>query len=127
MGARGTIGVVDVDGAAVWLYTHWNGDALADVLQEALSRRERWDDASYLARIVFEVLLGNDRGGTTGFGIQAHPAPDANVEYLVADTRTQTVKMVPRRKPDAAPLQAWSFEDFATHGCPAFGEQTASP
>lgn len=53
---------------AVFLYTHWGGTELPDTLRRALSSGGRWDDPQYLARIVFQAMLGDDVG-ETGYGI----------------------------------------------------------
>jgi hypothetical protein len=54
---------------SIWLYTHWNGDSLPEDLLRALSRRERWNDPSYLARIIFSKMIENDLKEATGYGI----------------------------------------------------------
>ena len=85
MGERGNIAVADHRGAAaVYLYTHWRGYEVEDILADALARRERWDDAPYLTRIIFDKMTNGDRG-TTGFGISvdegdnSYPIPYVNV------------------------------------------------
>jgi hypothetical protein len=75
MGDRGNIVVRDQwlrdggPGEAVFLYSHWGGMELPEVLRRALDKRWRWDDGSYLARIIFEEMIDGDRGGETGYGI----------------------------------------------------------
>jgi len=55
---------------AVFLYGHWSGHDLPEIVRTGLTRgRERWTDGQYLARIMFEELVGSARGGATGFGI----------------------------------------------------------
>lgn len=54
---------------AVFLYSHWGGYELPAVLQAALAKRWRWDDPSYLARIIFDVMLSGDHEAETGYGI----------------------------------------------------------
>jgi hypothetical protein len=67
MGERGNICVKQAQGQ-VWFYTHWRGHEIKTVVQNALKKKERWDDGEYLARIIFDELRGDD-SGTTGFGI----------------------------------------------------------
>jgi hypothetical protein len=67
---------------AVFLYSHWGGYELPDVLRKALARNDRWGDDPYLARIVFEEMIEVDRGGATGFGI-ATRMPDNEHDLLV--------------------------------------------
>lgn len=66
MGNRGQILLADT---GVTLYTHWQAHALDDVLADALDRgRDRWSDPEYLARIIFQEMVGDDESNT-GFGI----------------------------------------------------------
>ena len=72
MGDRGNIVVMQSKNPsdAVWLYTHWGGSDLNTILANALLRgKDRLDDPSYLTRIIFCELIGDDIAGTTGFGI----------------------------------------------------------
>ena len=69
MGDRGNIVVRDFGGKFVYLYGHWSRSQMPEITNRALSRRLRWDDAPYLARILFCELIGNDIKGETGFGI----------------------------------------------------------
>ena len=59
MGDRGNIIVKDGN-SEVYLYTHWTGSDLPDVLRSALKRgKSRWNDGPYLARIIFcEIVKG---------------------------------------------------------------------
>ena len=54
----------------VVLYTHWGGHELAQDVADAIARQQRWDDPSYLARIIFcEMMPVNQHEEETGFGI----------------------------------------------------------
>ena len=66
MGDRGQVLMVDEQ---VYLYTHWGASELVETVRRALARRQRWDDPSYLARIIFCEMMGDDIKGETGFGI----------------------------------------------------------
>ena len=77
----------DMTGAEVVLYTHWGAYALIDDLKAALSRRERWDDKSYLARIIFCKMLHGDIDGTLGLGIQAGQNGDCWREVWIEGER----------------------------------------
>jgi hypothetical protein len=74
--------VRDNDREAVFLYSHWGGYELPEVVRRALARRERWDDAPYLARIVFDTMIGGHQGGETGFGISTR-IPDNEYDLIV--------------------------------------------
>ena len=64
MGDRGE---VIING--VHLYTHSGGSCLISSVKHALAKHARWNDISYLARIIFCSMLGDDIAGTAGFGI----------------------------------------------------------
>lgn len=69
MGDRGNI-VVQEDAREIYFYSHWSGSDLPIVLQSALERgKGRWDDPSYLNRIIFCEMIKDDVLGETGFGI----------------------------------------------------------
>lgn len=71
MGDRGNIIVKDSD-STVYLYTHWTGSDLPEVIKSGLVRgKDRWDDGSYLARILFCEMVKGQEMDTTGFGISS--------------------------------------------------------
>ncbi|QDP57889.1 MAG: hypothetical protein Unbinned1693contig1002_33 [Prokaryotic dsDNA virus sp.] len=96
MGDRGNI-IVKYNEDIVYLYTHWGGSELYDVLKRALSRKERWNDPSYLTRIIFCEMVKDDVEGSTGYGISS-TAGDGGTDIIV-DVAKQTV-------------QGQSFEEF---------------
>ena len=56
----------------VFMYSHWGGYGLKEQLRNALKRgMSRWDDPSYLARLIFcEMVSASDNLlGTTGYGL----------------------------------------------------------
>ncbi len=60
----------DQSESSIYLYTHWNGYELPEILRQALIRGEgRWDDDPYLSRIIFCEIIKDDVLGTTGAGI----------------------------------------------------------
>jgi len=74
---------------SVFLYTHWRGSQVAQILANALNKSEgRTHDPSYLTRIIFNELQGDDRT-TTGFGISVG-YPDDN-EYTIPKVIWQRV------------------------------------
>lgn len=75
---------------AVWLYTHWGGTEMPARVREALARKLRWDDASYLARIVNDAMVGDDAGTETGHGIWVGPV-DNEHDVIVLDVAKQRV------------------------------------
>lgn len=66
MGDRSQVHIEDSD---VWLYTHWGGTGLPQVVQDALGRGERWNDYEYLTRIIFSEMVRGSLDSATGYGI----------------------------------------------------------
>jgi len=57
----------------IYLYTHWNGYIIQHILASALDKGcGRWNDPSYLARIIFNRLTSSDPDGETGFGLSPY-------------------------------------------------------
>jgi len=93
MGDRGNIVIRERNGGEIYLYTHWGGSSLPLVLRSALDRsRDRWDDESYLARIIFSEMIAGDVHGTTGYGISTYRV-DENHPDIVVDIAAQRVRM----------------------------------
>lgn len=94
MGDRGNIVVKQGrDNPPVWLYTHWSGCDMPLLLQNALKRKQRWDDNSYLTRIIFCALIQGDTEGETGYGISTIEN-DNEHHYLVVDPDEGTVAVI---------------------------------
>lgn len=102
MGDRVNVEVSGYD-RSVFLYGHWVGYKTPGVVRDALKRGEdRWDDAPYLARIIFcEMVKGNEME-TTGFGISAKAMGGAR--HILVDTDKQMIVI-----DEHAPM---SFKDF---------------
>lgn len=99
MGDRGNIVVLDSlypQNGQVFLYTHWGGSELESYAITALKKNDRWDDSQYLARIVFQAMVGTDEG-TTGFGITS-TIGDNEYDLLVLDTASQRMFRVPEEQ-----------------------------
>jgi hypothetical protein len=94
MGCRGQVQIIGVCGdnkeSSVYLYTHWGAEELPETVRNALSKGWRWDDADYLARIIFDEMIDSDQGMETGYGICCRQHGD--IECLVTvNCNTQTV------------------------------------
>lgn len=89
MGDRGNI-VIRGQYGDVWLYTHYHGSEMKDVLQTVLARKQRWEDAAYLARIIFSELIRDDVDGELGFGISTNML-DNEHGILIVDVPNQKV------------------------------------
>jgi hypothetical protein len=70
MGDRRNVQVIYPNGSTIYFYTHWAGDSLAECVAEGLRvGKSRWNDPSYLARVIFDTITREDTGGVTGYGI----------------------------------------------------------
>jgi hypothetical protein len=112
MGDRGNIIMGTPDKPEIYFYTHWTGTELPATLRAALIRgRERWEDASYLARVIFCEMVGDDKG-VTGYGISA-TMPDNEHPLLFVDCETDggRVTVAPESSGSFAP-RSWTFAEF---------------
>lgn len=95
MGNRANVQVVfSKTDPGVFLYTHWGRNAVPQQVQAVLRRKCRWDDASYLARMLFCAMVGEDTEGETGFGISAQPV-DGTDYVLCVNVEEKTVTRLP--------------------------------
>ena len=103
-------GTAEQGGAELFLYTHWGGHKLPETLQAALIHgRARWDDESYLARIIFDEMVGANWGKLSGFGLSTYPC-DNEHDYLVVDCEKQEVRREHEATREA--IARWPFEAF---------------
>ena len=89
MGDRSNIVVVQPDNSRIWLYGHWMGEDNYRVVGEVLSQRLRWNDAPYLARMLFEKMIEGSYDKETGFGISTYMCD--NEYFIVVLQPDQTV------------------------------------
>ena len=75
MGERGQIKI-----GKIYLYTHWRGDELKEILRNALSRKQRCIE--YLTRNIFEEMIKEDLGIEIGYGIGTTKHNDLNYPLL---------------------------------------------
>jgi len=88
MGNRGNIKVGEV-----YLYTHWEGSDLKEILKQALIRgKERWDDEAYLTRIIFCEMIKNNVMESTGYGISTYIC-DNEHPILEVDCNKQEIRI----------------------------------
>jgi hypothetical protein len=81
--------------APIYLYTHWEGEALPHMLADALtSAPDRWTDAPYLTRIIFSVMTRGAQDSPRGFAISPDEQ-DNEVDYLVVNPVKGTIHQVP--------------------------------
>lgn len=90
----GSIGNVEMP--RIFLYTHWDGYDLPTIVADALNSPEgrgRWNDESYLARIIFSHMT-KDADPETGYGIAPYVMDD-NHPNIVVNLALHTVDGVP--------------------------------
>lgn len=92
MGDRAQVKVGDV-----YLYTHWHGTELKQAVHKALARKQRWEDAEYLTRIIFCEMLALDGEDAlteaTGFGISAFLHDDNEHPLIEIDCDEGTIRI----------------------------------
>ena len=86
----------------VYLYTHSGGSFLLSDVQEALRRKLRWSDHSYLTRIIFDQMTKGHQGSETGHGISTSP-PDNEHDLIHVNVGQQEVTVGG---------YTWSFVEF---------------
>lgn len=104
MGDRNNIKITYHTGDSVYLYTHWRGSEVLDIVTRCLETSSRVDDEAYFARVLFCALLGDnlqDWRGETGFGIAPYP-PDqdyandmVHVDYTNTTNGRPTLEIIP--------------------------------
>ncbi len=75
----------------IYLYAHWvSVEELRDILKNALIRgKERWNDKSYLNRIIFSELIKDEVLELTGYGLSSSPVDGSII--LKVDVEEQKV------------------------------------
>ena len=89
MGDRAQVLIED---EGIYLYTHWHGSELKEIVRKALAKKWRWNDSEYLARIVFDEMVGKGQGQKTGFGIGSSKHSDIHT-LIEINCKNQTVKI----------------------------------
>lgn len=97
MGDRANIIIKQHNGEAeseLWLYTHWSGADLPEILQTAMRRKIRWSDEAYLARVILceMIRVSGELDGETGIGITTYET-DSSYPFLVVDAKKQEISI----------------------------------
>jgi hypothetical protein len=72
MGDRANIGIKYSSGDTVYLYGHWVGNGVVDIVNDALNESGRVTDEAYFARVLFSRMIQDDIHGETGYGISPY-------------------------------------------------------
>jgi len=115
MGDRANVCVQNPDTkeAPVYLYSHWGGENLPFVVQQALNSeagRGRWQDPTYLTRIIFCKMIGDDVDGETGYGISSTMC-DNEHPIIVVSCDKQKIGLATEDNP-TNPYVEWTFEAY---------------
>ena len=100
MGMRQNVKLTYSEGAPVYVYSHWDGEddrnnsPLAHKVRSAIARRERWDDESYLARIIISEILKKEIDGEIGYGIAPYEI-DPDFPTIEVDLERKQVNGIP--------------------------------
>ena len=103
MGDRGNILI-----HGVYLYTHWNGSSIKEILQNVLRRKQRWDDTPYLTRMIFCEMVKEEISEETGYGISTEIC-DNQYNILKVDCELQKVFEITE---DETVVKEWTFDEF---------------
>jgi hypothetical protein len=125
MGDRANI-VVEQNGGRIYLYSHWGGYQLPVVLRDALKRGERWDDDTYLTRIIFDQMTEGLHGEATGFGIGVYLS-DNEYNILVVDPKSQTVTAEVEGGEALGSARFDAYASFTDDGADAFRRTGKAP
>jgi hypothetical protein len=113
MGDRRNVVVKHDQERAVALYTHWGGSDLPATLANALKRGEsRWDDSTYLTRIIFSEMIQREVLSETGYGIEPLSSPDSS-DYCEASPGYDLFVDVPARNVYVGE-NVYSFEGYVS-------------
>lgn len=114
MGDRANVYIADqfTPASGVYLYVHWEGAELPLLVQTALRRKIRWDDAQYLARIIFDELVKPPRGRETGVGLSASLCDNDRPSIIRLDCQQQRISFVPRGDEHEPTTEGWTFEEY---------------
>ena len=103
MGDRGNLVMVESTGKEIYFYTHWDGYNLPSILQAALKRgKGRWEDETYLARIILSEMIQHSVLDNTGYGISTYETDKNHANIYVKSTTKQVMWKD----------QIWSFQEF---------------
>lgn len=98
MGDRTNYTIITTDNPEqnINIYSHWDGDASVNILQQAVGKampRIKMGDTSYATRIIIDQLTANGRDSETGFGIYvgSHVETEEEHEYKEVNLLKNTV------------------------------------
>ncbi|MDH4227112.1 MAG: hypothetical protein OEV59_05090 [Deltaproteobacteria bacterium] len=123
MGDRAQIAIksqYEKNGAKVYLYGHWIGVRIYDVLKTVIKRGAQLDDAEYLARIIFCEMIKGEEDTETGYGISTSAHGDIEHPIPVLDCGKQEITFEPAPDGEENPPEGFviTFKDFINFNIP---------
>ena len=100
MGERGQI---FIKSTGVYIYTHWGGAELLQVVHRAM-QWGRVEDDEYFTRALVEELVRDDQFSDTGSGVGTKMHSDLNWPLVTVDTVNNVVELEGKN--------SWTFEEF---------------
>lgn len=99
-----------------YLYAHGRGTEIAHTVKKALSKRKRWDDSSYLGRIIFCQMIKGHEEEELGFGISSLQFATRR-PVIVIDAEKQQILFCEAEIFDPwsiseSIVKSWSFEEY---------------
>jgi hypothetical protein len=117
MGDRAQV-IIQRNATNIHFYTHWRGYELPLILSDALKRgKSRWNDESYLARVIFCEMVGSD-DSVLGFGISTAYQDSVPERDLYVDVDNMTVRYMDRE---------WTFDQYVKIHLPRWDTLTEEP
>lgn len=119
MGDRGHVWFrEDENEDGVWVYTHDEGYRLPELVAAGLNKANgRWNDPSYLTRIVMSHLFGGYEDSLIGWGVASHEMDTSDGGRVVmVDLLKHTVTLVTGwGRADERWTYAGTYAEFSTH------------
>ncbi len=106
-------------GDGVYLYTHWDGPRLPEIVRQAMASAKCLGDDQYLARIIFCAMIRGHENDETGVGLCIH-AGHSQFPLIEVHCRHQIVRfrqtwIHPERGFSihwGEPMAEYSFKDY---------------
>ncbi len=87
----GQVEIVSAWNKRVYLYTHSGAKGLVARVHSTLSKKKRWDDPDYLARMIFCDMIPKEKWDSDrGFGISTDLCSSVNL-LITIDIESQTI------------------------------------
>lgn len=102
-------GVIQING--VCLYSHNEAYKIPQIIKDVLSKKARWYDGNYLARMLFSEMIKDDIAGMSGFGISTEILGD--IQFLaIVDVKTSTIILEKRSIHYAQKVWKGTFDEY---------------